>query len=297
MFILYLSGYLLTLTYGKTSGAAPHIITIIHFTLSLASPVASVTRAALVSVNLFSLLCDGTTPVTSSSMGQIIRFGGPIVYLIVYSFVLLGILVWVDSGSLLPRRVRSVKKQAPEDHESSRPAPQDVLEEVNAALESQDLLRVLSVSKTYNGNKVVDGVSLGVSQDTAVIQSSPKGAAVSRTIGTTESLSAGYATYEVHFSCRTRDEVLKAQTLMAKIPGSRMADDVATRFEVPIEEGGITLAQLFTLLSTEGDFSEYMVEKALLESVFLKVIRGNNVREEDNILVHGKRSWKRLWLR
>lgn len=69
---------------------------------------------------------------------------------------------------------------------------------------------------------------------------------------------------------------------MAKIPGSRMADDLATRFEVPIQENGINLAELFTLLSTHGDFSEYTVEKASLESVFLKVIRENNIREEDN---------------
>jgi ATP-binding cassette subfamily A (ABC1) protein 3 len=75
-----------------------------------------------------------------------------------------------------------------------------------------------------------------------------------------------------------------------------MADDVATRFEVPIESDGMTLAQLFTMLSTQGDFSEYTVEKASLESVFLKVIRGNNVQEEDNVVRHSKRRWWRLWL-
>lgn len=78
---------------------------------------------------------------------------------------------------------------------------------------------------------------------------------------------------------------------MAKIPGSRMADDVATRFEVPIETNGLTLAQLFTTLSTEGDFSEYTVEKGSLESVFLKVIRENNVLEEDNIRQGKRRRW------
>ena len=62
-----------------------------------------------------------------------------------------------------------------------------------------------------------------------------------------------------------------------------MADDVATRFEVAIEANGLTLAQLFSTLSTEGDFLEYTVEKGSLESVFLKVIRENNVLEEDNI--------------
>jgi len=87
----------------------------------------------------------------------------------------------------------------------------------------------------------------------------------------------------VHFSCPTREDVVKAQVLMSRIPGSRLADDVATRFEVPIEEGsGLTLAQLFHILSSQGDFQEYSVEKATLESVFLKVIRGNNVLEEDS---------------
>lgn len=103
-------------------------------------------------------------------------------------------------------------------------------------------------------------------------------------VGSTESLSARYAAYEVHFACRTREEIVKARALMSLIPGSRMADDVATRFEVPIEsENGFSLAQLFNALSQyDGDFTEYTVEKATLESVFLKVIRENNVREEDN---------------
>lgn len=76
---------------------------------------------------------------------------------------------------------------------------------------------------------------------------------------------------------------------MSQIPGSRMADDVATRFEVPIE-ADFSLAQLFHTLSSQGDFSEYTVEKATLESVFLKVIRQNNVLEEDHGR-HGRRWW------
>jgi len=86
--------------------------------------------------------------------------------------------------------------------------------------------------------------------------------------------------------------VARAQTLMAAIPGARLADDVATRFEVPIEkENGISLAELFHRLSAHGDFSEYTVEKASLESVFLKVIRENNVQEEDRT-TRGR--WRRL---
>lgn len=132
-------------------------------------------------------------------------------------------------------------------------------------------------------------------------------------VGTTESLAARYAMYEVHFSCRNRDDVARAQRLMARIPGARMADDVATRFEVPIGNGNsnlleesnrngsgdsearLSLAGLFHVLSSEGDFSEYSVERATLESVFLKVIRQNNVAEEDQRMRTGRSSWwKRL---
>lgn len=112
---------------------------------------------------------------------------------------------------------------------------------------------------------------------------------MSSAVGTTNSLVERYATYEVHFSCRTREEVVHAQELMAQIPGARMADDVATRFEVPIG-GGMSLAKLFAVLSG-GNFSEYTVERATLESVFLKVIRENNVLEEDT---EKRRRWWRI---
>ncbi|KAF9011286.1 hypothetical protein BDQ17DRAFT_1298756 [Cyathus striatus] len=460
MFILYLAGYLLVLTYGKTS-QANQMITIIHFTVSVVAPVASVTRAALVSVNLFSLLCTGDE-VVDSSIGTIKKFGGPILYLFIYIFVLLIILVWADSGTLLPRRFR-------ENKETKGIVHNDVVAEAEAAQKSDDLLRVLQVSKAYNRNKVVDDVSLGVSRNTMFALLGPNGAGKTTTfnlirgdvipdsgeilidavsvirhprtarlalgvcpqftaidsqltvrehlmiygrlkglqkgpeldgsveyvlhatslamyadrlasklsggnqrklslaialignpsvllidefstgidakmkrdmwqtlrdvaigkaviitthsmeeasalanrvgilakrllaVGTIESLSARYATYEIHFNCRTRDEVTKAREIMARIPGSRMADDVATRFEVPIQDQShadaasekMSLATLFHTLSSENDtFKEYTVEKATLESVFLKVIRENDVVEED---ARGAAGQKKRW--
>jgi ABC-type multidrug transport system ATPase subunit len=121
-------------------------------------------------------------------------------------------------------------------------------------------------------------------------------------VGTTESLSARFATYEVHFTTRNREDLEKAQILMSKIPGARLADDVATRFEVPIqkseetetdsaEANGTSLAELFRVLSSSGDFTEHTVEKASLESVFLKVIRENKVSEEDTRI--RKHWWRR----
>ncbi|KAF7290457.1 hypothetical protein MKEN_01500200 [Mycena kentingensis (nom. inval.)] len=469
MFVLYLAGYLLVLTYAKTSDA-DRLITIIHFTLSVLSPVASVTRAGLVAVNLFSLLCNGDeTDLSASWLASIMRYGGPIAYLIVYSLVLLAVLVWADSGSLVPRKWRKrrpaasgiVSKEAEE-----KKGKEDVAREAQRVARSDDLLRVLNVSKTFESNAVVDDVSFGVGRDTVFCMLGPNGAGKTTTfnvirgdvipesgdaliqgtsvlthpraarvslgvcpqfsaidaqlsvrehlevygrlkgltapevassvdslldaiglrayadrlasrlsggnqrklmlaialqgnpsvvcidefstgkcidakkkremwstlraatrdkaviitthsmeeaaalatkvgilakrmlaVGTTEELSARYATYQIHFACRTREEVLHAQTLMAEIPGSRMADDVATRFEVPIQQegeggGGMTLAELFRRLSENGEeFEEYTVEKATLESVFLKVIRENNVLEEDSTR---RRRWRRF---
>jgi ATP-binding cassette subfamily A (ABC1) protein 3 len=115
--------------------------------------------------------------------------------------------------------------------------------------------------------------------------------------------------------------VTRAQVLMSRIPGARLADDVATRFEVPIREGSsgrrtigdgdgngngdgngdggdgdggdMSLAHLFHVLASQGDFEEYTVEKATLENVFLKVIRQNNVLEEDSSPRRRRRC--RLW--
>jgi ATP-binding cassette subfamily A (ABC1) protein 3 len=117
-------------------------------------------------------------------------------------------------------------------------------------------------------------------------------------LGTTASLAARYGTYEVQFVCRTRGEVVKARHLMHLIPGSRMADDVATRFEVPIT-AGYSLAALFkTLAEYGGGFDgevEYTVERGSLESVFLKVIKENNVREEGEQDLGVTSNLKSLW--
>ncbi|KAM6499563.1 hypothetical protein JOM56_005071 [Amanita muscaria] len=455
MFLLYFAGYLLVLTFAKTASASS-MISIIHWTLSLASPVASAMRAGLVSINLFSLLCDGTTVVNASSLGQIQRFGGPILYLILYSCVLLAILYWRASGSLLPRRSnRPDKELALSD---------DVAAEANATDDSNDILRVVHVSKRYKDKQAVDNVSFGVPQGSIFTLLGPNGAGKTTTfnmirgdtfpdsgnifvagtsavrnprvtrlslgvcpqftaidaqltvrehliiygrlkgiprheldanvtavmhatalhsyadrfanklsggnqrklalaialignppvllidefssgidakmkrdmwntlrhaafgkaviltthsmeeasaladrvgilarrllaIGSVQSLSDQHATYEVHFNCRTREDQVKIQKLMAQIPGSRMADDVATRFEVPIgldvstSGGGLSLSRLFDILTTNSDDNtEFTVAKATLESVFLRVIRENNAREEDGGV--GNKWWR-----
>lgn len=70
-------------------------------------------------------------------------------------------------------------------------------------------------------------------------------------VGTTSDLAARYANYEVHFSARTREESLRAREVMARVPDAQAVDDVATRFEVSIQDRtsskGISLASLFAV--------------------------------------------------
>lgn len=439
IFVLYLAGYLLTLTYAKTSDA-DRIITTIHFAGSLSAPVTSMLRAGLVSINMFSLLCDGNSPATSSSMGEIMRYGGPILYLIIYAIVLFAVLVLTDSGSWtsLIRRKGKNHTVASHAHQSAS----------NPESPIGSLLEVLGITKTYDKRQVVDDVSLDIPRDTIYALLGPNGAGKTTTFniirgdvvpdcgdvfiqgtsvithprlartrlgvcpqfsaieseltvrehlnvygrlkgihkkelahnvdtlmrmtaltqyadreaenlsggnqrklalaiaitgnpsvvlidefstgidakmkremwttlrtvavgkavvitthsmeeasalanqvgivdrlklveGTPKYLSSRYAQYQVHFSCRSREDLVRAQNLMSQIPGARMADDVATRFEVPVSQdgSGLRLAQLFEMLRREDGIEEYSVEKATLESIFLKVIRENRAEK------------------
>lgn len=113
----------------------------------------------------------------TTALGSIKKFGGPILYLFVYSFVLLPILVWVDSGSRAPRRLRPRKEvSSGSESASSSSSKEDVTAAADAVFNSNDLLRVLNVSKMYNGNQVVDDVSLGVPRDTLFALLGPNGA-------------------------------------------------------------------------------------------------------------------------
>jgi ABC-type multidrug transport system fused ATPase/permease subunit len=134
-------------------------------------------RAALVSYDLFSLLCDDDGQLAAtSSFGTIQHFGGPILYLFIYAIILFAILVWVDSGSILYRSAGKRRQAGEILNANSDVQKDDVAVEAEAALTSDDLLRVLGVTKTYQENRVVDDVSLGVSRDTVFVLLGPNGA-------------------------------------------------------------------------------------------------------------------------
>ncbi|KAJ7137890.1 hypothetical protein C8R44DRAFT_975855 [Mycena epipterygia] len=177
MFILYIASYLLAYTFANPA-FADSIVQTLHFTLSLLSPVASVTRAGFIAVNLFSLLCDGNSDdVSSMELIKLNKLGGPILYLVIYSVALLTLLFWVDSGSVLFQKLRRAQVEiTSKEPDLERPAKEDVDLEAAMASQPSNLLQVLDATKTYGGTTAVDGLSFGVSPDTVFCMVGPNGA-------------------------------------------------------------------------------------------------------------------------
>ena len=86
------------------------------------------------------------------------------------------------------------------------------------------------------------------------------------------SLYVHYAAYEIHFTCRTRDEIFKTRALMTLIPasGSRMADvGTDTSLGAYRVGDGVSLGQLFnTLASHNNTFTQW--KRRLWKACFLK---------------------------
>jgi ATP-binding cassette subfamily A (ABC1) protein 3 len=145
-------------------------------------------RATFVSVNLFNLLCDGEQFATSA--GGIDRFGGPILYLILYGLLLFLILIWADTGA--PLRLPSFLRRHREHKATTTGTGTQIPEDVHAeskAVESDpsrahDPLRVTHVGKRYGSNQAVEDVSFGVGKDTIFAMLGPNGAGKTTTFNT-----------------------------------------------------------------------------------------------------------------
>ena len=70
-------------------------------------------------------------------------------------------------------RSRTIRSDCPSEKDS---IPADVMAEANAVANSQDSLRALDVTKVYDGNTVVDGVSFGVARGEVLALLGPNGA-------------------------------------------------------------------------------------------------------------------------
>lgn len=156
MFLLYFIGYLSILTYSPTDKIDTYL-NIFHFTFASITPTGNLIRAMFVALNVFSVSCHGNQ--ISSNPGAMILYGGPITYFIVQSLVLLGILLWYDSGPLTGKLRRSYKEKDVEEREVQ---DKDVADELVRVNSSNDGLRVVHLTKAFKSNVAVQDLTFGV---------------------------------------------------------------------------------------------------------------------------------------
>lgn len=179
-FLIYLIAYMCVQTYADAD-KIDDLLRICHFVISAFAPIGSVTRALFVTLNLFSTACDGNQ--LSSNPARILGYGGPIIYLIVQSIVLFGLLLWFDSGSVgsslrgLFQSRKAAVQTSPSDEEVAHE-----LERVTSSGTREDGLRVMHLTKTFGKNLAVDNVSFGIKRGEVFALLGPNGAGKSTTI-------------------------------------------------------------------------------------------------------------------
>ncbi|KAF2624405.1 P-loop containing nucleoside triphosphate hydrolase protein [Macroventuria anomochaeta] len=178
LYLIYFIGYMAILTYAPAY-KIDDWIDIFHWTVSLIAPSGSLLRTQLLSLNSFSVLCDGNQ--IPSYPGKLTVYGGPILYLTVQAILLFITLVWWDSGYRPPffNRASSRQKHTEENLETIPPA---VLAETTRTEQSKDSLRVLHLQKTFGSNHAVNDISFGIPQGQVFGLLGPNGAGKSSTI-------------------------------------------------------------------------------------------------------------------
>ena len=172
-FLIYFASTMLTVTYYVGYGLAEALDTV-YYVEAILSPSVSMTRAGFVSVNLFNLLCNGNGGYKDGGISSIDRLGAPVLYVLIWSAVLFGILLYVDSGfSLLgigPGRWGRRRPKVVDDESRGYEIGEGVAAEA-ARLDCEsceDLLKASHLSKSYGKLVAVDDVSLGVRQGETV---------------------------------------------------------------------------------------------------------------------------------
>lgn len=177
-FLLYFVGYMCILTYSPAYRIDSDL-EIFHFTFATVTPSGNLLRTMLLSLNSFSLLCDGDE--IANYPGAIDVYGGPILYLSMQSIVLFVALVWWDSGYRPPILNRSKSRQR-HTEESSETTIQAVAAETARAEQSNDSLRVLHLHKEFGQNHAVNDITFGIPQGQVFALLGPNGAGKSTTI-------------------------------------------------------------------------------------------------------------------
>lgn len=161
--------YLAMLTYAPVNIIDQSLI-IVNFTVSIITPMGSLVRALFLALNMFSAACDGFQ--FHDSPGNILAYGGPILYLCWQSLVLFGYLLWYDSKFSF-RDYFSKREEVPVLEDA---IVDDFGEEIAKVQDTNDGLRVLNVTKSYGKFTAVENVTFGIERDEIFALLGPNGA-------------------------------------------------------------------------------------------------------------------------
>ena len=177
-FLIYLIGYLVTITYAPVIKIDSYLL-IVHFTISLVTPMGSLVRAMFVALNIFSTTCSGTALATNP--GGILLYGGPILYLFMQIFVLFAVLLWNDSGSVVAW-YRRIKMEPAIVSGEDFPQDEETAEELARVSSSNDGLRVMHLTKSFGHVTAVENLTFGIKRGEVFALLGPNGAGKSTTI-------------------------------------------------------------------------------------------------------------------
>ncbi|KAJ8120248.1 hypothetical protein ONZ43_g2995 [Nemania bipapillata] len=180
-FLVYLIAYLAVQTFAPITRIDSSLL-IVHFVISAFVPIGSVVRTLFIALNLFSATCDGEQ--LRSNPGSLLAYGGPILYLILQSLFLFGVLLWYDSGAgrTLLNRITQRSIKANSDGNASDEEIANELNRVTSSPQEDDGLRVLHLTKTFGKFTAVDNVTFGVQHGEVFALLGPNGAGKSTTI-------------------------------------------------------------------------------------------------------------------
>lgn len=181
MFLVYIIAYMCVLTYGQVTRIDQNLH-LTHFVVSVFAPIGSIMRALFLGTNLFASACDGSK--LSENPGDILRFGGPILYLIIQCLFLFALLIWRDSGSAGSsfRGLFTSHKKPESDGEVVDEELTNELARVNSSGVDEYGLRVLNLTKSFRKNTAVENVTFGIKRGEVFALLGPNGAGKSTTI-------------------------------------------------------------------------------------------------------------------
>lgn len=176
MFLLWFISYSLVYTYSPIK-EIDSSLNVAHFVVSLFAPSPNLFKSLFVALNLFSTDCRDKRFI--SYPGEITLYGGPILYLLLQSLILFGVLLWYDNGKSTSffRKSKKAKDEEAKDYQEK-----DISDELHRVTTSNDGLRTLHLTKAFKSNVAVQDVTFGVSRGEVFALLGPNGAGKSTTI-------------------------------------------------------------------------------------------------------------------